>query len=65
MTLPVLGQVALPSSDQLAFLAGLGALAVAGIIEWPVPAAVGVGHALVQNRNSKTLRDFGEALEEA
>ena len=65
VTLPVLGQVTLPSKDQLVFLAGLGGLAIAGIVEWPVAAAVGAGHLLAQTRNSKTLRDFGDALEEA
>ncbi len=46
-------------------LAGVGGLALAGILEWPVAAAVGAGHILVHNRNSKTLRGFGDALEEA
>jgi hypothetical protein len=65
VTLPVVGRVTLPSTEQLAFIGGVGALAVAGVIEWPVAVAVGVGHTLVQNRQSKLVHDFGEALEEA
>jgi hypothetical protein len=65
VTLPVLGQVTLPPKDQLVFLAGLAGLAIAEIVEWPVAVAVGAGHILAHNRSSKTVRDFGEALEEA
>jgi hypothetical protein len=56
--------VRLPARDQLVFVAGLGGLAIAGIVEWPVAAAAGAGHILVQSRNSKTLRDVGDALDE-
>jgi hypothetical protein len=59
------GTVTLPSRDQLAFYGGLGVLAVAGVIEWPVAAVVGVGHLLAAMRNHRALRDFGEALEQA
>ena len=36
----------LPSGRSLLFFGGLAATAVAGIIEWPVAAAIGVGSAL-------------------
>jgi hypothetical protein len=65
VTLPVIGQVKLPSADHLAFLGGLGALAAVGFIEWPVAAVVGVGHALTHTRRSTAVQDFGEALEDA
>ncbi|MBP2066369.1 hypothetical protein [Streptomyces iranensis] len=55
----------LPSADQLCFLAGLGVIAAVGIIEWPVAAAIAVGHGLAHSQHGKALREFGEALEEA
>ncbi|WP_340373770.1 hypothetical protein U5640_43870 [Streptomyces sp. SS7] len=51
--------------DQLAFLAGLGALAALEIVEWPVALVLAVGHQLAHNHHSRVLREFGDALEEA
>lgn len=65
VTVPVLGPVALPPPEQLAYLGGLGTLAVVGLLEWPVAAVLGVGHLLAADRNNKIMADFGEALEEA
>ncbi|MGH3375557.1 MAG: hypothetical protein ACRDP6_12520 [Actinoallomurus sp.] len=62
---PVLGAVALPPRDQLVFFGGLAALAVVGILDWPVAAVVGVGHLLAARRNKRSLQEFGEALEQA
>jgi hypothetical protein len=39
-------QSVLPSPKSLLFFGGLAATAVAGVIEWPVAAAIGVGTAL-------------------
>lgn len=64
LDLPLIGTIVLPPRKQLAFLAGLGALAVAGVIEWPVAAAVGLGHLLATSHSNETVRAFGEALEE-
>ena len=64
LSLPVFGDVTLPSTDQLAFIAGLGALAAFEIIEWPVAVILGVGHALALDHRHRLLADFGEALEE-
>ncbi|CAM5283270.1 MULTISPECIES: hypothetical protein [Streptomyces] len=58
-------RVELPSEEQLCFLAGVGLLAVVGIIEWPVAAAIAIGHGLAHSQHGKALREFGEALEEA
>lgn len=58
-------QFELPAADQLVFLAGIAALAVVDIIEWPVAAVMALGHLLMRSHHSKLLRDFGEALEEA
>jgi len=63
--LPLLGTVQLPPLDSLALYGGLAALAAVGLLEWPVAAAVGVGHLLVQQQHFRLLHDFGEALEEA
>lgn len=62
--LPGLGTVRLPPVNELAFLGGIGVLAVAGLVEWPVAAVLVAGHVLTANRNNKVLHDFGEALEE-
>jgi len=54
----------LPAPQQLAFYAGVGAMAVLGIMEWPVVAALVVGHTLVNAQHNKVLQSLGEALEE-
>ncbi|WP_084454238.1 hypothetical protein [Mycobacterium interjectum] len=54
-----------PPPEQLAFYAGVGALAVVGIMEWPVVAVLVVGHALANAQHNKVLQSLGEALEEA
>jgi hypothetical protein len=48
-----------------AFYAGIAALAVFDVVDWPVAILVAVGHALAENRHSELLEDFGEALEGA
>ena len=63
--LPVLGTVRLPPMDSLVWLGGLATLAAVGLVEWPVAAAIGVGHLLVQQEHFRILHDFGEALEQA
>ncbi|MBI0298275.1 hypothetical protein JBE04_28365 [Streptomyces sp. PRKS01-29] len=66
MTVQVAGRrVELPSEEQLWFLAGIGFLAAVQIIEWPVAAAIAIGHGLSHSQHGKALREFGEALEEA
>jgi len=45
MDLPVFGHVPYTS---LGFLAGLGVAGAAGVIDWPVAAAVGIGYALAR-----------------
>ena len=57
--------LALPAPEHLAFYAGIGAMAVLGVMEWPVVAALVVGHTLVNTQHSKILQSLGEALEEA
>ncbi|MGX4692163.1 hypothetical protein [Streptomyces sp. JNUCC 63] len=55
----------LPPKDQLVYLAGLGILTALDLIEWPIALAVAVGHELARSHHGKTLREFGDALEEA
>ncbi len=57
--------VALPAPEHLAFYAGVGAMALFGIMEWPVATALLVGHTLVNAQHNKVLQSLGEALEEA
>jgi membrane protein required for beta-lactamase induction len=57
--------VTLPPPEYFAFYAGVGAMAVFGIMEWPVVAALVVGHALVNSQHNKVLQSLGEALEES
>ena len=65
VALPALGKVRLPPPQTLAWLAGLTALAVLEVVEWPVAVAIGAGHLLASQNHLQLLRDFGEALEEA
>ena len=51
--------------EHVAFYAGVAAMAVFGIMEWPVVAALVVGHTLVYAQHNKVLQSLGEALEEA
>jgi hypothetical protein len=52
--LPIVGRIAVPPPDQLAFFGVLGALAALGAIEWPVAAAIGVGQVVVARHFSDT-----------
>jgi hypothetical protein len=45
--LPLVGQIGIPKPEQLAFVAGLGALVALDLIEWPVAVAIGVGQILL------------------
>lgn len=65
VTLPGLGRISLGPPDQLAYLAGITALAALEIIEWPVAVLIAAGHVLADQRRSATLHSFGEALEQA
>ncbi len=45
--LPLVGRVAVPPPDQIAFYGVLGGLAAMGVIDWPVAVAIGVGQLVV------------------
>lgn len=62
--IPLIGTVKLPPPEQLAFVAGIAALAALEVIEWPVGLALAVGHVLATSSHNKVIQDFGKALEE-
>ena len=62
---PLLGSIAVPDPSGMAFYAGLGALAAAELIEWPVALIVAAGHLLSHQSASHAFQGLGEALESA
>jgi hypothetical protein len=65
VTLPFVGDVQLPPPGHLAFYGGVIALAALELVEWPVAVALAAGHALANQHHNTTIRQLGEALEEA
>ncbi|HNM85369.1 MAG TPA: hypothetical protein PKI77_12685 [Mycobacterium sp.] len=65
LDLPVVGRVRVPPPDQLAYYGALGVLAAAEIIDWPIALVLATGHALAENQHNRTVRELGEALENA
>ena len=63
LQVPVLGELNLPAPEQVAFIGGIAALAVIGLLEWPVAALLGIGHGLATHAHRKVVRALGEALE--
>ena len=55
----------LPAPEHLAFYVSVVAMAAFGIMEWPVVAALVMGHTLVNAQHNKVLQSLGEALEQA
>jgi hypothetical protein len=62
--LPVLGEVAVPPPDKVAYYAGLGVLAALQVIEWPLALVITAGHLLADQHFSGLVRGVGEALQE-
>jgi len=63
--IPMLGEVAVPPPDRLAYYAGLGVLAALQVIEWPIALVVTAGHMLADQHLSGVVKGLGEALESA
>lgn len=63
-SVPFIGKVSLPPVDHMAWYAGVGVLTAVELLEWPVAVLVIVGKALADSRTHRTLRSFGEALED-
>lgn len=53
-----------PPVEHLAFYVGVGAMAAAEIIEWPVALLLTTGHILIGLTNRPALKGLGEALDE-
>jgi hypothetical protein len=65
LNLPCVGTVRLPPPQYLAWYGGIAAVVALGFMEWPVAAALAVGHLLAHDQHNRLIHDFGEALEEA
>jgi hypothetical protein len=63
--LPMLGEVAVPPPDKVAYYAGLGVLAALQVIEWPIAVVITAGHLLADQHFSGLVRGVGDALENA
>ena len=62
--LPVTGKLKLPRPEELAYYVGLGVLAAAEIIDWPVALVLAAGHALTSSHHNRVAQELGEALDE-
>ncbi|WP_406039441.1 hypothetical protein OG799_28580 [Micromonospora sp. NBC_00898] len=62
---PLLGEVAVPPPDKVAYYAGLGVLAALQVIEWPLAVVITAGHLLADQHMSGLVKGVGEALESA
>ncbi|MFI7219290.1 hypothetical protein [Micromonospora maritima] len=62
---PLLGEVAVPPPDKLAYYAGIGVLAALQVIEWPLALVITAGHVLADQHFSGLVKGVGEALETA
>ncbi|KWV34556.1 MULTISPECIES: hypothetical protein [Micromonospora] len=62
---PMLGEVAVPPPDKIAYYAGLGVLAALQVIEWPLALVITAGHLLADQHLSGLVKGIGEALESA
>ncbi|MFI9640345.1 hypothetical protein ACIG87_09775 [Micromonospora sp. NPDC051925] len=62
---PMLGEVAVPPPDKIAYYAGLGVLAALQVIEWPLALVITAGHLLADQHLSGLAKGLGEALESA
>lgn len=61
--IPLIGSVAAPPPEQLAYFAAMGLLVAFEVIEWPVALTIVVGHLLVADQHNRVLEEVGEALE--
>lgn len=64
MELPMLGEVAVPPPDKVAYYAGLGVLAALQVIEWPIALVITAGHLLADQHFSGLASGVGKALQD-
>jgi len=62
--MPGLGTVRM-SRPELAYVGGIVALSALGFLEWPIGLVIAAGHVLAGDRSSQTVRDLGQAMEQA
>ncbi|MEU8295858.1 hypothetical protein AB0C04_01030 [Micromonospora sp. NPDC048909] len=60
---PMLGEVAVPPADKVAYYAGLGVLAALQVIEWPIALVITAGHLLADQHFSGLVKGIGQALQ--
>ncbi len=64
VTVPWLGTIEV-SRPELAFVGGIAAMGVLGLLDWPIALVLGVGHLLAADRSSRAARELGSAFEQA
>jgi hypothetical protein len=60
ISLPIAGEV---PPEHLAWYAGLAAMAVLDLIDWPVALAIATGHAIAHRSHNKALAEFAQGIE--
>lgn len=62
--LPWMGTVRI-SRPELAYVGGIVALSIVGLLEWPMALVIASGHIIAADRSSQTVRELGDAMTEA
>jgi hypothetical protein len=65
LQVPILGAVAVPPPDKIAYYAGLGLLAALQVIEWPIALVITAGHVLADQHFSGLAKGLGKAFQQA
>jgi len=52
-----------PTRSSVAWYGTMGALAAAGVLEWPLAAVIGVSHLIATNSKSPGVEEAADALE--
>jgi hypothetical protein len=63
--LPFSIHVTLPPVEHLIYYGAIGVMLAADLIDWPIAVIVAVGKAMADNRHYSTLKNVGEALQQA
>jgi hypothetical protein len=60
--LPGLGRITLPDRTGLLWYAGVGAMAAAEIVEWPIAALVVGTHFIENNSHNRDIQELAEGI---
>lgn len=64
MHVPLLDlQIERPTRSSLAWYGGIGTMAAAGLVEWPLAAIIVAGHVITENSKSSTVVGAVEGAE--